>query len=352
MTTTPATPATPAIPTPPHDIAISATGLRKAYGGTTVLDGIDLRVPAGTVFSLLGPNGAGKTTAVQILTTLIGADAGELRVGGHDLATEAHAVRALIGVTGQFSAVDQLITGEENMLLMADLHHLGRREGRRVTAELLERFDLTEAAGKPASTYSGGMRRRLDIAMTLVGAPRIIFLDEPTTGLDPRSRHTMWRIIRELVADGVTVFLTTQYLEEADELADRIAVLHGGRLVAQGTAEELKRLVPGGHVRLRFDDPAAYGSAAGALGDALRDDSALTLRIASNGTQHELRAILDRLDAADVRADELTVHTPDLDDVFFALTGDAGRHDPAAADATAAPGITDTATTTRKETVR
>jgi len=221
-----------------HELAIAATGLRKSYGDKTVLDGIDIQVPAGTIFSLLGPNGAGKTTVVNILSTLISADGGQARIAGHELTAEAQAVRAAIGVTGQFSAVDGLITGEENMLLMADLHHLSKREGRQVTAELLERFDLTEAAKKPASTYSGGMKRRLDIAMTLVGSPRIIFLDEPTTGLDPRSRHTMWQIIRELVSDGVTVFLTTQYLEEADELADRIAVLHDGRIAAEGTAEE------------------------------------------------------------------------------------------------------------------
>ena len=198
-------------------------------------------------------------------------------------------MRAAIGVTGQFSAVDGLITGEENMLLMADLHHLSRREGRRVAAELLERFDLTEAAKKPASTYSGGMKRRLDLAMTLVGDPRIIFLDEPTTGLDPRSRHNMWGIIRELVSDGVTVFLTTQYLEEADELADRIAVLSDGRIAAEGSADELKRLIPGGHVRLRFTDPAAYRSAASALREATRDDEALSLQIPSDGSQRELR---------------------------------------------------------------
>jgi ABC-type Na+ transport system ATPase subunit NatA len=204
-----------------HSPAIAAKGLRKAYGDKTVLDGIDLTVPAGTVFALLGPNGAGKTTAVKILSTLITADAGDLHVGGHDLATDPQAVRAAIGVTGQFSAVDGLITGEENMLLMADLHLLPRSEGRRTAAELLARFDLVEAAKKPVSTYSGGMKRRLDLAMTLVGNPRIIFLDEPTTGLDPRSRHNMWQIIRDLVSDGVTVFLTTQYLEEADELAHR-----------------------------------------------------------------------------------------------------------------------------------
>ncbi|MFE9594750.1 ATP-binding cassette domain-containing protein [Streptomyces sp. NPDC006294] len=302
--------------------AVSTVGLRKSYGDKTVLDGIDLRIPAGTVFALLGPNGAGKTTAVKILSTLITADAGEIRVGGHDLAADPQAVRAAIGVTGQFSAVDGLITGEENMLLMADLHHLSRSEGRRTAAELLERFDLTDAAKKPASTYSGGMKRRLDIAMTLVGNPRIIFLDEPTTGLDPRSRHNMWQIIRELVSDdGVTVFLTTQYLEEADQLADRIAVLNDGRIAAQGTAEELKRLIPGGHVRLRFADPAAYRTAALALTEVTRDDEALALQIPSDGTQRELRSIIDWLDAAGIEADELTVHTPDLDDVFFALTG-------------------------------
>lgn len=307
--------------------AIEATGLRKAYGDKTVLDGIDLAVPAGTVFSLLGPNGAGKTTAVKILSTLIGADAGDLRVGGHDLAADPQAVRAAIGVTGQFSAVDGLITGEENMLLMADLHHLSRSEGRRTAAGLLERFDLVEAAKKPAAGYSGGMKRRLDLAMTLVGGPRIIFLDEPTTGLDPRSRHNMWGIIRELVSDGVTVFLTTQYLEEADELADRIAVLNDGRIAAEGSAEELKRLIPGGHVRLRFTDPVTYRAAAVALREVTGDDEALALQIPSDGSQRELRSILDRLDSAGVEADELTVHTPDLDDVFFALTANTANTD-------------------------
>jgi len=311
------------------NLAIAAHGLRKSYRDKVVLDGVDLAVPEGTIFALLGPNGAGKTTAVRILSTLIAPDpgSGEIRVGGHDLADEPQAVRATIGLTGQFSAVDGLITGEENMLLMADLHHLSRRDGRRAAADLLARFDLTDAASKPASTYSGGMKRRLDIAMTLVGNPRVIFLDEPTTGLDPRGRHEMWQIIRELVFGGVTVFLTTQYLDEADELADRIAVLDGGRLVAEGTAEELKRLVPGGHVQLRFDDPSAYQRAADGLPETVRDDHALTLQIPSDGSQRALREILDGLDAADVRADDLTVHTPDLDDVFFALTGRAAVPD-------------------------
>ncbi|MCC3767902.1 ATP-binding cassette domain-containing protein [Streptomyces sp. UNOC14_S4] len=318
-------------PQPP--VAVSALGLRKSYGDRTVLDGIDLRIPAGSVFALLGPNGAGKTTVVKILSTLVTADGGQAQVAGHDIATSPDGVRAAIGVTGQFSAVDGLITGEENMLLMADLHHLSKREGRRVAAELLERFDLTDVARKPAQSYSGGMKRRLDIAMTLVGDPRIIFLDEPTTGLDPRSRHNMWQIVRELVSGGVTVFLTTQYLEEADELADRIAVLNGGRIAAEGTADELKRIVPGGHVRLRFADPGAYRSAALTLRDAtLPEDpgsaEALTLRIPSDGSQRELRSILDWLDAAGIEADELTVHTPDLDDVFFALTGSGRPNQP------------------------
>jgi ABC-2 type transport system ATP-binding protein len=309
------------------DLAISAHALRKSYGGTTVLDGLDLAVPEGTVYALLGPNGAGKTTTVKILSTLVspGPGSGPVRVAGHDLAAEPQAVRAAIGVTGQFSAVDNLITGEENLLLMADLHHLPRRERRRTAAQLLERFGLTDAAKKPAATYSGGMRRRLDLAMTLVGNPRLLFLDEPTTGLDPRSRHDTWQVVRELVADGVTVFLTTQDLAEADELADRVAVLRDGTLAAEGTPAELKRLVPGGHVRLRFTDPAAYQAAAAALRETTRDDDALTLRVPSDGTQRELRSLLDWLDAAGVEADELTVHTPDLDDVFFALT-DQPRH--------------------------
>jgi ABC-2 type transport system ATP-binding protein len=301
--------------------AIAVTGLRKSFGDKVVLDGIDLDVREGTTFSLLGPNGAGKTTVVRILSTLIGFDGGQARVAGHDVSGEPDAVRAAIGVTGQFSAVDNLLTGEENLVLMADLHHLGRAEGRRRVAELLERFELTETAGKLASTYSGGMRRRLDLAMTLVGDPRVIFLDEPTTGLDPRSRRMMWQTIRGLVASGVTIFLTTQYLAEADELADRIAVLDKGKLVAVGTAEELKRGIPGGHVRLRFGDTVSLDAAARALGNANRDDEALTLQVPSDGGVAALRALLDQLARSAIEVDELSVHTPDLDDVFFALTG-------------------------------
>ncbi|WP_327004839.1 ATP-binding cassette domain-containing protein [Dactylosporangium sp. NBC_01737] len=299
--------------------AIEVSGLRKAFKDKVVLDGIDLQVAAGTVFSLLGPNGAGKTTTVNVLTTLMQADGGSVRVAGYDVGAQARAVRAAIGVTGQFAAVDELLTGQENLQLMVDLHRSPSRAGR--VGELLERFDLVEAAGKPASTYSGGMRRKLDLAMTLVGNPRVIFLDEPTTGLDPRSRRTMWSIIRDLVADGVTIFLTTQYLEEADQLAARIAVLDQGRLVAQGTPDELKRQIPGTHVRFRFTTIDELDAAARVFAGGARDEDALALRVPSDAGTTSLRALLDRLDEHALSAEEFSVHTPDLDDVFLALTG-------------------------------
>jgi len=301
--------------------AITATGLRKSFGDKVVLDGIDLEVRAGTTFSLLGPNGAGKTTTVQIMSTLVRADGGEVRVAGHDVARDPAAVRAAIGVTGQFSAVDNLLTGEENLLLMADLHHLGRAEGRRRTAALLGQFDLAGAAAKTAMTYSGGMKRRLDLAMTLIGDPRIIFLDEPTSGLDPRSRRMMWQIIRDLVAGGVTIFLTTQQLDEADQLANRVAVLDHGQVVAADSPEELERSIPGANVRLHFAGTTGLDAAERALGGAFRHDDTLTLEVPSDGGAIAVRALLNRLgDTAD-EVDEVSVHTPDLDDVFFALTG-------------------------------
>ena len=308
--------------------AIEASGLRKSFGDTVALDGIDLHVGVGQVFALLGPNGAGKTTAVHILSTLLDADGGEVRVAGHDPAREADDVRRVIGVTGQFSAVDSLLTGEENLSLMADLCHLDREEGRRRIADLLDRFELVDAAGRPAATYSGGMRRRLDLAMTLVGEPKVIFLDEPTTGLDPRSRRTVWRIVRDLVSRGVTIFLTTHYLEEADELADRVAVLDRGRLIAEGTPDELKRLIPGGSVRLEFADAELLGSAAATFPAGTRDDDALTLQIPSDGGIDSLRDVLDRLDAASIQVERVSLHTPDLDEVFLTLTdrpGEDGR---------------------------
>jgi ABC-2 type transport system ATP-binding protein len=299
--------------------AIAVSGLRKSFGDKVVLDGIDFEVTEGTTFALLGPNGSGKTTTVQILSTLIGSGGGRVSIAGHDLATEPQAVRGAIGVTGQFSAVDNLLTGEENLILMADLHHLPRAEGRRRTAELLDQFDLGEAAKRLASTYSGGMRRRLDLAMTLIGRPRVIFLDEPTTGLDPRSRRLMWQTVRELVAGGVTIFLTTQYLAEADQLADRIAVLDGGKLVAIGTPDELKRGLPGGHVRLIFRDKPSMQSAAEVIGNATLDEEALAISAPSDGVG-ALRDLLDQLDKAGIEVTDLEIHTPDLEDVFHKLT--------------------------------
>ena len=298
---------------------IEVKGLTKSYGKKLVLDGIDLSVAAGSVTAMLGPNGAGKTTTVHILSTLVRPDGGTASVNGADVVKNPNEVRAAIGLTGQFSAVDGLLTGEENLMLMARLRHLGGKRSRVRTAELLEQFDLTEAARKPISTYSGGMKRRLDLAMTLVTSPSVIFLDEPTTGLDPRSRHTMWQIVRGLVADGTTVLLTTQYLDEADELADRIAVLDGGRIVAEGTPAELKRLVPGGHIELQFGDLASAQSALAVLDQSTLSD--LTVTVPGAGVSG-LRSALARLDEAGLEVDDLSIHTPDLDDVFFALTGE------------------------------
>jgi ABC-2 type transport system ATP-binding protein len=310
-------------------LAISAADIRKSYGDKVVLDGLDLAVPEGSIFALLGPNGAGKTTAVQILSTLLRADAGQITVAGHDIAADPDGVRAAIGVTGQFSAVDGLLTGRENLILMADLNHLGRAGGRRRADALLDQFDLADAARRPAATYSGGMRRRLDLAMTLTGDPRLIFLDEPTTGLDPRSRRTMWQIIRDLAARGVTIFLTTQQLEEADELADQIAVLDHGVIVAQGTAGELKRRIPGGHLELHFTDPAELERAAQVVEVTGRDEESLTLQVAGDGDPRTLSLLLSQLERAAVTADRLSIHTPDLDDVFFAFTGQPTAGQPA-----------------------
>jgi len=330
MTTEPAGASRPNAPTsdpnrPP--LVIEAVGLRKSFGDLVALDGLDLAVAEGTVVALVGPNGSGKTTTVRILSTLLAPDAGRVSVAGHDLAREPSLVRAVIGVTGQFSAIDNLLTGRENLTLMADLHHLGRQTGRRRATALLERFALADAADRTAVTYSGGMRRRLDLAMTLMGDPRIIFLDEPTTGLDPRSRRVLWQIVREVVADGVTILLTTQYLEEADELADQVAVLDHGALVAHGPPAELKRRVPGGCIRLDFADDIALATATRLFDDAVPTRDGLTLRLATDGSVEAVRVALDRLQGHAVDVEGLSVQPPNLDDVFFALTGHARTGD-------------------------
>jgi ABC-2 type transport system ATP-binding protein len=314
---------TPTHPAAPPDLAIEVRGLRKAFGDKTVLDGVDLAVPRGTVHALLGPNGAGKTTTINVLSTLLAPDGGTVRVSGHDLATAPARVRASIGLTGQFAAIDDLLTGEENLVMMGRLHHLGREETRSRSRDLLERFELTDAASQRPSTYSGGMRRRLDLAMGLMGRPQVVFLDEPTTGLDPRSRRTMWGIVRDLVADGVTILLTTQYLEEADQLADRISLLDGGTIVAEGTEAELKRLIPGGRITVRFADAETLARAERALDPQAVHPETLTVDVAGSGDVSTLRELLDRLDAEQLQVEELATHTPDLDDVFLALTGGA-----------------------------
>jgi ABC-2 type transport system ATP-binding protein len=301
--------------------AIRAVGLRRSFGDQLVLAGIDLTVARGSILGLLGPNGAGKTTVVRILSTLLRADGGDAFVAGHDVARDPDGVRAAIGVTGQFAAVDELLTPRENLHLMVDLLHLDRVEGRGRARALLTRFELDEAADRPASTLSGGMRRKLDLAMTLVGDPEVLFLDEPTTGLDPRSRRDLWQAIRELRAAGTTILLTTQYLEEADQLADRIAVLDRGRIVAEGTSAELKRRIPGGHVELQFPDVAALDAASSRLRAAVVDPQGLSLQVPNDGSLEALRRLIDELDRSQLAVDGLAVHRPDLDDVFLTLTG-------------------------------
>ncbi|MFI6083984.1 ATP-binding cassette domain-containing protein [Streptomyces sp. NPDC051217] len=305
--------------------AISAIGLEKSYGRgdgrVKVLDGIDLTVERGTVFSLLGPNGAGKTTAVRILATLADADGGTARVAGYDVRTQRRQVRRAISLTGQFASVDEKQTGEENLRMMARLGGLSRPAARRRAAELLERFDLTAAGRRLTGMYSGGMRRRLDLAAGLVGEPEVIFLDEPTTGLDLRSRQELWRVVRDLSAGGSTVFLTTQYLEEADQLSDRIAVLDGGRLVAEGTAAELKNRVSGHRLDVVVADAAAYERLAPLA--VQRSAGTLTLGLPTDGTATRVRALLDEIDPERRDVVSFTVHSASLDDVFMALTGRA-----------------------------
>jgi ABC-2 type transport system ATP-binding protein len=302
--------------------AIEATGLRKSFGDVAVLRGLDLRVQPGSVLALLGANGAGKTTTVRILSTLLAADGGTATVAGHDVARAPEGVRSAISLTGQYAAVDEMLTGEENLRMMARLRHLGRRAARRRTAALLERFDLVAARDRRVSTYSGGMRRRLDLAMSLVSNPPVIFLDEPTSGLDPRGRRDTWDAVAGLRASGVTVLLTTQYLEEADRLADRIAVLDGGRVVAEGSAEELKAAIGSETVELLLADADALARAVAAVDDARAhaDVHELSLAVPTDGGAAAVKRLLDLLADHDVAVERLALHRPTLDDVFLTLT--------------------------------
>ena len=306
-----------------NELAVEAIGLEKAYGRVRVLDGVDLGVARGSVFALLGPNGAGKTTIVRILATLIRADTGQARVAGFDVVADRRQVRRHISLTGQFAAVDDLQTGDENLRMMGRLTGLSGAQARRRAGELLEPFDLAEAGRRTVATWSGGMRRRLDLAAGLVGNPSVIFLDEPTTGLDPRSRQAVWQVVSELAASGVSVLLTTQYLEEADRLADRIAVLDGGRVVADGTSEQLKERVAGHRLDLVLADAAAFAEVARRLDGrtAQRGPGRLTIGVATDGSAAQVRALLDEVDPTRRVVDRFAVHSATLDDVFLALTG-------------------------------
>jgi ABC-2 type transport system ATP-binding protein len=317
-----------------NELAVEVIGLEKSYGQVRVLSGIDLEVPRGSVFALLGPNGAGKTTTVRILSTLTRADAGQARVAGLDIVRDRHRVRRHIALTGQYAAVDELQTGEENLRMMAHLSGVPNPRAR--TRELLDRFDLADAGKRRAATYSGGMRRRLDLAASLVADPAVLFLDEPTTGLDPRSRQTMWEVITGLVGSGVTVFLTTQYLEEADRLAGRIALVDGGRVVAEGTAGELKRRIADQRLDLVLADTATYDEVTHVLGERVvhRDSAGLTVGVVTDGSAAHVRTLLDEIDPRRLAVRTFTVHTATLDDVFLALTGhQAVRPEPETTDA-------------------
>jgi ABC-2 type transport system ATP-binding protein len=309
-----------------RDEAIVTEGLRRHFGPIKAVDGVDLAAPAGTVLGLLGPNGAGKTTIVRILATLLDPDGGSARVAGYDVVRDAEALRSVIGLAGQYAAVDENLTGRENLDLVGRLYHLGRSEASRRADEMLERFELTDAASRTVKTYSGGMRRRLDLGASLVGRPQVLFLDEPTTGLDPRSRFGLWDVIRELVNDGTTLLLTTQYLEEADRLADHIAVIDGGRVIAEGTSDELKSRVGGDLLALRVADRARVAEAAAAIADlgsgapqVVAESGEVSLPVREGASV--LAEVVRRLDAAGLEISDLALGRPSLDDVFLALTG-------------------------------
>ena len=308
--------------------AISARGLVKHYGDVRALDGVDLDVEQGTVVGLLGPNGAGKTTAVKILATLLKPDAGVATVNGFDVATQADDVRAQIGLTGQYAAVDEYLTGRENLTLFGKLFHLDKRYVKERASELLDRFSLTDAADRPIKTYSGGMRRRLDLAASLISHPKVLFLDEPTTGLDPRSRLGMWEVIQQLVREGTTVLLTTQYLEEADQLASKIVVIDHGRVIAEGTADVLKSQIGGDRVELQVPQEVDLDAARSALAavvsaEIVTDGRRLTAPV-SNGSS-SLIAVVRAFDAAGIHLDDIGLRRPTLDDVFLSLTGHAAE---------------------------
>jgi len=313
--------------------AILADGLVKRYKEVTALDGIDLRVPQGSVLALLGPNGAGKTTAVKILTTLILADAGRAEVAGFDVATQPRDVRRSLGVSGQYAAVDEYLTGFENLEMIGRLYHLGRRESADRARELLSEFRLEDAADRPSKTYSGGMQRRLDLAGALVARPPVLFLDEPTTGLDPRSRTEMWSLLQGLVSGGTTLLLTTQYLEEADLLADNIVVIDHGRVIAEGTADELKSQVGGERLEITVSDAAHVPATLSALaplaaGEPTADTERRTVTVPVSGGAAVLADALRRLDAEGVALDDVGLRRPTLDDVFLSLTGHAAEDVP------------------------
>jgi ABC-2 type transport system ATP-binding protein len=302
---------------------IKVDGLTKSYGTNNVLKGIDLKVERGTMLALLGPNGAGKTTTVRILSTLLGFDGGKVSVGGHDVKTEPDKVRSSIGLTGQSAAIDELLTGRENLVMMGRLYRLTSRSAKARAQELLEEFSLVEAADRPAKTYSGGMRRRLDLAVSLIATPPIIFLDEPTTGLDPRSRIAMWDIIKRLMEQGTTILLTTQYLEEADQLADRIVVIDGGKVIAEGTANELKGKVGNDRLELTFKDAKTLTEATDALGKAVIDSNEKdrTLTVVIKDTNRDVKDTLELLAKKNLVIKSMAIHKPTLDDVFLSLTG-------------------------------